>query len=76
MADPVPTPPPVLGPALERELDRIAREEGRHVAVEASRTGASVEAEATLPKGWAIVATARYYWNQTWDAAVRAVKRW
>lgn len=64
-----------LQTSVQKELDRIQQEEGSRIAVEAGKSGAKVELD--IEKGkWTVGAYARYYWNKTWEAAVRATRRW
>lgn len=61
---------------FDEELKRIESQPGSHVQLEVDKTRAEAEAELALPKGWAVSAYARYYWNRTWDAGARVCKRW
>lgn len=69
-----PSESPLKG-SVEKELDRIQQEEGSRVSVEAGKSGAQVEVDFEKGK-WTVGAYARYYWNKTWEAAVRATRRW
>lgn len=65
----------ILGPAVQKELKRIQKDPDSHLTIDAGAKGAAVELE--VEKGrWTVGAYARYYWDKTWEAAVRATRRW
>ena len=65
-----------LGEQASAELDRVMAQDGCHVDISAGKEGIAGEVEAELPRNWSVGAYARYYWNKTWDAAVRLTKKW